>query len=156
VAAVLERKKAVRKLDLNVRRPYIEVIEQANVSLGSALRAAETASNADCVGVYLEPEPYQRRNLDGGILDLLRRLARRTDLRENARTVKATVIDQQTDRAEEIDLLRDELISEKKILRQHDRTRVLLSDDAYAKIEEAYTERRSDLTTAASVSVAEG
>ncbi len=69
--------------------------------------------------------------------------------------MKATVIDQ-TDRADEIDLLRDELISQKKILRQHDRTRVLLSGDAYAKIEEAYTERRGDLTAAVSVSVAEG
>lgn len=156
VAALLQRKKAVRKLNLNVRRPYIEIIEQADVSLGAALRAAETASHADCVGVYLEPEPYQRRNLDDGILRLLRRLARRSDLRENARVLKATVIDQQTDQAEEIDLLRDELISQKKILRQHDRTRVLLGSDAYAKIEEAYTERRSDLTTAASVSVAQG
>jgi hypothetical protein len=152
VAAVLQRKKAVRKLSLNVRRPYINVIEQANASLGSALRAAEDASHADCVGVYLEPEPYQRRNLDGGILDLLRRLARRSDLRENARVLEARVIDQQSDRAEDIDLLRDELISEKKILRQHGRTRVLLSDDAYAKITEAYTERQDELTAAASVS----
>lgn len=155
VAEVLQRKKAVRKLDLNVRRPYIAVIEEAHASLGSALRAAEAASHADCVGIYLEPEPYQRRNLDDGILRLLRRLAPRTDLRENARTLKATVIDEQTDRAEEVDLLRDELISRKKILRQHDRTRVLLTEDAYAKIEQAYTELRDDLTTAASVIVAQ-
>jgi hypothetical protein len=156
VAAVLQRKKAVRKLDLNVRRPYIEIIEQADASLGAALRAAETASQADCVGIYLEPEPYQRRNLDNGMLRLLRRLAPRADLRENARTLKATVIDQQTDRAEEIDLLRDELISQKKILLQHDRTRVLLDSDAYAKVEEAYNERRTDLIAATSVSVTEG
>jgi hypothetical protein len=156
VAAQLQRKKAVRKLDLNVRRPYIEIIEQADASLGAALRAAETASHADCVGIYLEPEPYQRRNLDDGILRLLRRLAPRADLRENARTLKATVIDQQTDRAEEVDLLRDELIAQKKILLQHGRTRVLLDSDAYAKIEEAYGESRSDLAAAASVSVAEG
>jgi len=140
VAALLSRKKAVRKLDLSVRQPYIAVIEQANASLGSALRAAETASQADCVGIYLEPEPYQRRNLDGGILEMLRQLARRSDLRENARTLKATVVDEE-DRTEEIDLLRDELISVKKILRQHGRTRVLLGDDAYAQIMDAHTER---------------
>jgi hypothetical protein len=156
VAELLQRKKAVRKLNLNVRRPYIAVIEEADASLGSALRAAEAASHADCVGIYLEPEPYQRRNLDDGMLGLLRRLAPRTDLRENARTLKATVIDEQTGRAEEVDLLRDELISQKKILRQHDRTRVLLSEDAYAKIEQAYTELRDDLTAAASVIVAPG
>jgi hypothetical protein len=152
VAALLLRKKAVRKLDLSVRRPYIDVIAQANASLGAALRAAETASQADCVGVYLEPEPYQRRNLDGGILDMLRQLARRSDLRENARTLRATVVDQE-DRAEEIDLLRDELISEKKILRQHGRTRVLLGDDAYAQIIKAHTERLDELSAAASVRV---
>jgi hypothetical protein len=107
-----------------------------------------------CVGVYLEPELYQRRNFDGGMLGLIQRLAPRSDLRENVRTFKAAVSDQETDRAEEIDLLRDELISRKKILRQHGRTRVLLSDDAYAKIVEAYTERHDDLAVAASVSVA--
>jgi hypothetical protein len=153
VAAVLSRQKAVRKLDLNVRQPYITVIAQANASLGSALRAAETASHADCVGVYLEPEPYQRRNLDRGILDMLRQLVRRSDLRENARTLRATVVDQE-DRTEEIDLLRDELISVKKILHQHGRTRVLLGDDAYAKIMDAHTERLDELSAAASVSVA--
>ena len=52
VAAVLLRKKAVRKLDLSVRRPYIDVIEGANASLGAALRAAETASRADCFASY--------------------------------------------------------------------------------------------------------
>jgi len=153
VADLLSRKKAVRKLDLSVRQPYIAVIEQANASLGSALRAAETASQADCVGVYLEPEPYQRRNLDGGILDMLRQLVRRSDLRENARTLRATVVDQE-DRTEEIDLLRDELISVKTILRQQGRTRVLLGDDAYAKIIDAHTERLEELSTAASVGIA--
>jgi hypothetical protein len=152
VAAVLSRKKAIRKLDLSVRRPYIAVIEEANANLGSALRAAETASQADCVGVYLEPEPYQRRNLDGGIMDMLRQLVRRADLRENARKIRATVVDDEG-RTEEIDLLKDELISEKKILRQHGRTRVLLQDDAYAQITNAHTERYEDLTAAASVSV---
>jgi hypothetical protein len=153
VADLLQRKKSVRKLTLSVRRSYIDVIGQADASLGAALRAAENASHADCVGVYLEPEPYQRRDLDDGMLYLLRRLARRPDLRENARTCKATTVDE-GNRTEEVDLLRDELISQKKILRQHDRTRVLLSDDAYAKIMEAYEELRDDLTAAASVSVA--
>lgn len=83
---VLLRKKAVRKLDLLIRRPYIAIIEDANASLGAALRAAETASQADCVGLYLEPEAYKRRNLDDGILNLLRGLVQRSDLRENART----------------------------------------------------------------------
>jgi hypothetical protein len=153
VADLLSRKRAVRKLDLSIRQPYIAVVAQANASLGSALRAAETASHADCIGVYLEPEPYQRRNLDDGILDMLRRLVRRSDLRENVRTLKATVVDQE-ERTEEIDLLRDELISMKTILRQHGRTRVLLDDDAYAKIIDAHTERLDDLSVAASVSVA--
>jgi hypothetical protein len=61
----------------------------------------------------------------------------------------------QEDRTEEIDLLRDELISVKKILRQHGRTRVLLSNDAYAKIMDAHTERLDDLSAAASVNIAD-
>lgn len=96
VAAVLQRKKAIRKLDLNIRRPYISVVEEANASLGAE------------------------------------------------------------DRTEEIDLLRDELIAQKKVLRQHGRTRVLLSTDAYAQIINAHTEGLDELTAAASVRVAGG
>lgn len=155
VVAELARKRAVRKMTLHVRRSYIDVIRSADTSLGAALRAAENASNADCVGIYLEPEPYQRRNLADTILNFIRAMAGRSDLRDNTRTFKATVIDQKTGEADEIDLLKDELISEKKILKQHDRTRVLDSGDAYNKIAEAFDERREDLLAAASVSVAQ-
>src|SRR5260370_33616054 len=107
---------AVRKLDLSARHPYIAVIEQANASLGSALRAAETASQADCVGIYLEPEPYQRRNLGGGILEMLRQLARPSDLRENARTRQATV-GRAEDRTQGSALVRAQLVSRSDTLR---------------------------------------
>ncbi|MBO3752141.1 hypothetical protein J5X84_39275 [Streptosporangiaceae bacterium NEAU-GS5] len=153
VAAELERKRALRTVDLSVRRSYADVIEEADSSLGGAIRAAGRASSADYVGLYLEPEPYQRHNLDEAVLHFIRWIARRPDLRENARRLRVRAVDRDVNRLDELDLLRDQLISHKKILKLHDRTRVLQSDDAYAKIEEAYSERLPDLREAAAVSI---
>lgn len=151
IAAELQRKKAVRKISFSVRRSYVSTVEEADASLGAAMRAAEEGSNADCVGVYLEPEPYQRRNLNEQMLDFIRRMAGRPDLRDNAREFKVTVIDEETEKADELDLLRDHLISQTRIFKQHARTRVLDSKDAYKKIDRAFAERRDDLLAAASV-----
>lgn len=153
IAAELERKKAVRALTLRVRRSYIGIVAEANRSLGDAFNAAERASNAECVGIYLEPEPYQRHDLSDSVFGFIKQMVRRSDLHENIREFKVKVVDRETDRATDLDLLRDQLISEKKIFKQHGRTRVLDRDDAYGKIEDAFNERREELLSAASVNL---
>lgn len=151
IAAELENKRAVRTMILRVRRSYVDVIAEADLSLGHALRAGAQAGNADCVGLYLEPEAYQRHDLSVGVLSFLKRMVTRRDLHEHTREFRAKVVDHETDKVDPLDLLNDQLISHKKICKQHRRTRVLDREDAYEKIEEAYDERREELLIAASV-----
>jgi hypothetical protein len=120
--------------------------------MGAALEAAAQGSDADTIGIILAPEPYQRVNLADGMMEFVRRMIRRDDLRENVQQFKASFVDE-ANRTDEINLLQDHLISKKKILRINDRSRVLDSDDAYARIEEAFSDLRQDLLSAPSASV---
>ncbi|MFJ2028606.1 hypothetical protein [Streptosporangium sp. NPDC087985] len=153
VAKQLEGNKSVRKLTLRVRRSYTSTITEANESLGRALNAAATGSDAAVVGLILQPEPYKKLDLKSDLIHFLRRIMRKEDLREQARELKATIVDAKTGRTDEINLLEDQLISKKTILRQTQRSRVLNSNDAYLKIIEAYEELREDLLSASSASV---
>ncbi|MEU9832581.1 hypothetical protein AB0D67_13720 [Streptosporangium sp. NPDC048047] len=153
IAKQLEGNKSVRRLTLRVRRSYTSTIAEANESLGRALDAAALGSDAAVVGLILQPEPYKRVDLKSDLINFLRRMMRKEDLRDQAEELRATIVNKQTGGADEINLLEDQLISKKTILRQSPRSRVLNSDDAYRKIEEAYGELREDLLSASSASV---
>ncbi|MEV0633356.1 hypothetical protein [Nonomuraea wenchangensis] len=153
VARQLEGNKSVRKLTLRVRKSYTAAIGEANESLGRALDAAAVGSDAAVVGLILQPEPYKKIDLKTDLIHFLRNIIRKEDLREQARELKATIVDDGTGRADEINLLEDQLISKKTILRQTSRSRVLNSDDAYRKIIDAYEELHEDLLSASSASV---
>ncbi|MFI7453784.1 hypothetical protein ACIBQX_40280 [Nonomuraea sp. NPDC049714] len=153
VARQLEGAKSVRKLTIRVRRSYASVIQEANESLGKALDAAAAGSDAAVVGLTLQPEPYKRVDLKSDLITFLRRIIRRQDLRYQTQELKATVVDSETGRADEINLLEDQLISRRKFLRQNERSRDLNSEDAYRQITLAYVELREDLLSASSASV---
>lgn len=152
----LQNKKAVRRLELRVRKSYAQVVAEANEGLGKAFDAAATGTDADSVGIILAPEPYKRANLAAIILDFVKRMVGREDLRENAIEFKASLVDDTTGKVDEINLLEDQLISRKAILRLSPRSRVLKPKDAYAKILEAYKESHRDLLAAASVGLGKG
>lgn len=58
-----------------------------------------------------------------------------------------------TQRVEEIDLLSDELVVKKQVVKQDARFRSVDKNSAYRAIEEAYQELKEQLETAAGVSV---
>ncbi|WP_157519164.1 hypothetical protein [Herbidospora mongoliensis] len=153
IAEQLEGGKSVRKLTIRVRRSYVAAIRDANESLGKALDAAASGSDAAVVGLLLQPEPYKRMDLNSELIRFLRRMIRRDDLREQTQELKATIVDDETGRADEINLLEDQLISRRKFLRQNQRSRVLNSEDAYRQIALAYRELHQDLLSASSASV---
>ncbi|MBB5775045.1 hypothetical protein [Nonomuraea jabiensis] len=68
--------------------------------------------------------------------------------------LKATIVDGETGKADEINLLEDQLIAKRTILRLTHRSRVLNREDAYRQIVRAYEELREDLLSASSASVA--
>jgi hypothetical protein len=82
-------------------------------------------------------------------------LAQRGDLRENALSFVVGGHDRETQRLESVDVLKDHLISNKKIVRMNHKSRALDDNAAYDAIEEAYRDLRTDLEAAASVAIAQ-
>lgn len=153
MAEQLERKNAIRRLTLRVRRSAIDEVREADQSLGNALDLAEQASGAACVGLILEPEPYQRSNLREGALEMTRRLLRLPGARTNFTEFEVQAVEDGVPGVETLNLLEDKLIKRVSILRQHERSRVLVTDDAYSKIKEGFVELREDLLSALSANI---
>lgn len=105
----IARKVAVRIMELKVRRPYIESIKEMDSQVGDALDALAQGSNADTVGVMLGPEPWQKINLGNSMMDFIRRMVGRKDLREIAVKFTAHMVDEGKEKADEINLLQDQL-----------------------------------------------
>jgi len=151
IAAQLDRLQDIRLFDLKVRPAYGSVIQQADQSLGSAFQAAADGTGASHVAITLTPERYSRRPLGERLLNVVRFLGRRGDLQENASSFRVKGYDPEPGRVEEIDVLRAQLITARRILRLRERTRVLDPASAYAAIEEAYGDLESDLVQAAGI-----
>jgi hypothetical protein len=153
VVAQLDRLQEVRVLELAVRPSYATAIRQADRDLGAAFQAAARVGTPQLVTVRLSPEPHARHWLDRSVLSPIRTLARRADMRENAMTFKVKGLDERTARLEDIDVLRDQLVTSKRIVRLNTRTRAVDDAAAYAAIGEAYSELRSELEEAAAAQV---
>lgn len=153
MAEQLGRKMALRRLTLRVRRSYIAQIAEADKSLGDALAAAERVSDAECIGIILEPEPYQRVNLHERLLSAVRNLVSLPEMRSNVRQLEVDAVGDDATGTTTLNLLEDKLIKKTTILRNGQRSRALNSEDAYSKIEEAFSTMRQDLLSASSVSV---
>ncbi len=152
VATQLAQLADVRVLDLKIHASYASVVEQASQDLGNAFAAAARAGEAEIVELVLRPRPYSRGSLARRILSTVRTLGAREDLRENALRFVVRGRNGQTSSIEEVDVLRDQLISVKQIVRQDGRYRTLESESAYGAIEAAYEELSNEITAASAVS----
>jgi uncharacterized protein YgbK (DUF1537 family) len=151
VTQQLDRLQDVRLLQLKIRSSYAAVVSQADQDLGSAFEAAARAGDADELEIILRPRAYSRGQLSQRVLDTMRRLLQRPDLREEASRFIVKGMDSVTGRVELVDFLGDQLISRKQIILQDRRTRALDQESAYSAIQAAYDELRDQLVTAASV-----
>lgn len=148
VIALIEATKIISTLELNARPQASALLAQADEDLASAFEANRRLGANKTIHWILRAENHQ----EGGLWKLARRLARlvvseRHDAIENIRTlrVKGHAVGKQLD---EIDLLEDHLIAVKQFERSSERSRALAPDLAYAKLEEAYNERREELSLA--------
>jgi len=145
----LNRLAQVRVLDLAIRPSYAATVAEADRDLGSAFRAAAKAGGSELVQLTLRPAPHGRTWLAAPVLQAVRQLAGRSDVRENAQTFTVKGLNAQTESIELIDVLKDQLIAHKQIVRLDTRSRAVDDAAAYQAIEEAYTELHSDLEAAA-------
>lgn len=151
----LENFAQLRVLDLKVLRPFIARVEMADESLHEAFEAAADAGAADQVNLVLQPEPYKRewlgRQLLGAVRHLAELVASDPDIREEVTKFKIKGLNAQTETVDEVDLLHDHLVREKRVLRVGDRSRSIHPESAYTAIHEAYEELGDQLHRAATV-----
>jgi hypothetical protein len=139
-AEQLDRQRGLRLLDLRIRPSYAATVAEADSSLGAALSAAAGVGRADVVGVVLQADPRDRSaRLAQGLLEGARRLARRSDLRDNATGFKVRGV-ASDGRVEPIDVLSDALVSVQQVTRLAANTRAVDPESAYAAVRQAYGE----------------
>ena len=153
VLAQLNRLEEVRLLDLAIRPSYASAVREASRDLGAAFEAAARVGQPELVRLILSPEAYSRSFLRRTVRRAARTLAARSNIRENAQTFTVKGLDVETQTIEVVDVLRDQLVASKSIVRLDARSRAINDDAAYAAIQEAYTSLESQLQQAASVQV---
>jgi hypothetical protein len=151
VTAQLNRLTNLRLMRLKIRSSYATTIQQIDQGLGGAFAGAARAGEADEVELILKREGRSRQSLASNLLETVKRLAGRRDIRSEALGFQVKGVDRETGRVCVIDVLSDVLISKRQILRQGERTRALDRADAYRAIEDAYTELKGELVEAAGV-----
>jgi hypothetical protein len=152
VAEQLDRLEELRWFSLKIRPAYTNVVRQADQSLGDAFAAnARVLNDAAEIEITLKPSNESRRGALARLRDSLKRLARRNDLRENAAEFRIHGRREDTHRVETIDLLKDQLIAHKQIVRLGERSRALDAESAFEAIEAAYLELRDALHEAPAI-----
>jgi len=153
VAEQLQRYSDIRLLTLKLRPAHSAWLREANESLWRAFRAASQAGGAEEVEVTLKTQSHSRRFLPRRMLQVVRRLARRPEFRQEASRAIIKALDAETGRMDTVDLLNDKLIGKRAILQEDDRYRTVNRDSAFAAIEDVHQELREHLLNAAAIAI---
>ena len=152
-ARQLDRLSDLRVLELSVLPSFVDVVRQSHVSLADALAAnGRVLENPKVLQVILKPQREASTGFLANMIEGLKELVSNGNVREGADRLQVHGKCQDTDRVETIDLLKDQLISTKAIVRMNPRSRALVPAAAFQAIEEAYRDLHDELTVAASVS----
>ncbi len=153
-AEQLERLTDMRLLEFSIRPPFVDFVRQANQSLGDAFAAnSRVLENPEILQVTLKPQKEDRQGLLTRIRESLRILFGSNEILEGAERLQVRGKCEDSGQVETIDLLKDQLVSVKSIVRMGERSRALDSASAFEAIREAYQQLEDDLEKAAGVSV---
>lgn len=153
VAEQLDHLTEIRLFDLKVKASYVDAIRRADASLGDAFAANARVLDNEVEELELVLSPL--KDARGGALKRLiaplKTLVGGTELRENVERFRVRGKHDETGKVETIDLLRDQLIARKQILRMGERSRTVNAASAFEAIRAAHDELGDDLRRAASV-----
>jgi hypothetical protein len=156
----LFRDDAVRQLDemgelrmarLKLRRGAGPLLNRIDQSLAEAFeRTAEFSADADVDLVFRRP-PRSRESLPDRVRNAFRAMANSEDLRHGARAIQLEGRNLQSGEFEVVDLLEQDLVTTRRILRSDPRSRVLDTASAYEAIASAYDELLPEITRAGTI-----
>lgn len=148
----LDRLSDLRVLDLSVLPAYVDVVRQSHESLGDALAAnGVVLENPKVLQVILKPQPEASTGFLANMIGGLKELVSNGNALQGAERFQVHGKCGDTQRVETIDLLKDQLISTKAIVRMNPRSRALEPEAAFQAIRDAYRELHDDLVSAPSV-----
>ena len=149
----LERLTDIRLLDMSIRPAYADIVRQADRSLADAFDAnSRVLDDPETVQIVVKPQKQSRETALESLLHRLRRFLNQDGLLQNADRFQLRGKCSDTGRVETIDLLQDQLISTKQIIRIDKRSRALDPASAFQSIHQAYQELYNDLLLAADIS----
>ena len=152
-AKQLDRLSDLRVLELSILPAYVDVVRQSHVSLADALAAnGRVLENPKVLQVILKPQREASAGFLANMIGGLKELVSNGNVQEGADRLQVHGRCRDSDRVETIDLLKDQLISTKAIVRLNTRSRALDAGAAFEAIREAYLDLHDELEAAASVS----
>ncbi len=125
----------------------LRLVERADESLAAAFRATIDVSNADELELILRRKRKRgvTRYLSADVLRGIRELAKIPDTYEEFDQLVAEGVSKTTADKQEVDVLSDQLILKRKMIRMNKRSRAVQSESAFEEIESAFLDAQSDL-----------
>ena len=151
-AQQLDRLTDLRVLDLSILPSFVEMVRQSQESLADALAAnGRVLENPKVLQVILKPQQVASQGFLGSMVNGLKAMVSNGSIRDGSDRFQVRGRCEDSGRVETIDLLKDQLISTKGIVRMNQRSRALDTDAAFQAIQEAYEDLHDQLEAAASV-----
>ena len=148
----LNRLGEIRLFEMSIHPSYIESVRRADNSLADAFDANARVVEAPLsVQVVLRPSNQGRAWALRRLWTPLRDLFGQDGLSPSVERLQIRGKCKDTDRVETIDLLKDQLIAKKRIVRLNDRERTLNRESAFDAIIEAYEEHQDEIAKATGI-----
>lgn len=153
-AEQLDRLTDLRVFEFSILPSYAEIVRQSQESLADLFAAnAKVLEDPKVIQVILKPQRKAAPGFLHRMRGVLKELLSNSSLREGSDRLQVRGKCEDSGRVETIDLLKDQLISTKAIVRMNQRSPALEPQAAFQAIREAYREMNDRLVSgAASVS----
>jgi hypothetical protein len=147
----LDKLEGLRLFGMRVKPSYISIIRQADTDIAEMFKAQLALGDAKEFEVVIRAE--RNKSLNERLRKFIKKLLKRDDVAQGVSALEVSGRSEVTGKIEEIDLLRDQLISKKDIILENSATRALDKDSAYSAISKAYTELHNEISAASGISL---
>jgi hypothetical protein len=151
VAAQLNRLDEISLFDLRIKSSYAQSVSQRDESLDAAIKAnlLVLGDDTEDVQLILRAARGRRRGAFRRLGKAIKDLISSENFRENTERFQVRGRMNDTGKIDTIDLLKDQLIATKQILRLGERSRAVQAESAFQAIETAHAELKDSLLIAA-------